>query len=179
VNARVFRNEVRRKLYGLIEGTSGAIITELSREVGLSHSTVSYHLKILEESGAVLAKRDGRVVRYYTASQFQDVNRRLEPLVKRARVVAILKLIDAEPNLVPFNIAKRLEVSVPTIMWHLQKLQAYGAITMEKRNGHYDITLRPEVRASLARQNGHPPEPPAPSAGDHAAEPAEIVAERS
>lgn len=149
MNARVFRNEVRRRLFGIIEVTPGIIITELAEHVGLSHSTVSYHMKILEEQAAVAAKRDGRIVRYYTTDQYKDLGARLEPLVKRERVRQILALIDSEPGLVPFNLAKRLEVSVPTIMWHLSKLKDYGALTMEKRNGHYDIVLSPEVHDML------------------------------
>jgi predicted transcriptional regulator len=146
MDARTQRSEVRQRLVALVTENPGVTITDLSRLVGLSHSTASYHLRILEHAGDIEGKRDGRTVRYYAAGQYDDLRTRLQPLLKRERVVAIIKLIQERPEVVPFNIARELEVSVPTVMWHLGKLRDYGALRMEKRNGHYDIILNPQLK---------------------------------
>ncbi|HEV8361741.1 MAG TPA: winged helix-turn-helix transcriptional regulator [Candidatus Thermoplasmatota archaeon] len=146
MDARVAKSEVRQRLAVLVGERPGITITDLGKLVGLSHSTVSYHLRILEQAGEIQSKRDGRTVRYYTHGQYEDLRVRLAPLLQRKRVVAIIKLIEERPDLRPFNIARELEVSVPTVMWHLAKLRDYGALQMEKRNGQYDIILNPELK---------------------------------
>lgn len=146
MDARIQRSEVRQRLAGLVREQPGVTITELGKLVSLSHSTVSYHLRILEQAGEIQSKRDGRTVRYYAQGQYEDIRTRLAPLLQRQRVVAIIKLVQARPDMRPFNIARELEVSVPTVMWHLGKLRDYGALSMEKRNGQYDIILNPELR---------------------------------
>lgn len=146
MDARVARSEVRQRLRAHVLENPGITITELGRLVGLSHSTSSYHLRILEQAGEVQGKRDGRTMRYYAIGQYEDLATRLRPLLQRERVVAILRLVQRRPDVNPFNIARELDVSVPTVMWHLAKLREYGALQMEKRNGHYDIILNPEVR---------------------------------
>jgi predicted transcriptional regulator len=146
VDARILRSEVRQRLATHVQGNPGITITDLAKHVGLSHSTASYHLRILERAGEVQGKRDGRTVRYYANGQYDDLRTRLQPLLKRERVVAILRLVQERPDMNPFNIARELDVSVPTVMWHLAKLRDYGALHMEKRNGHYDIILNPAVR---------------------------------
>lgn len=145
MDARIARSEVRQRLGGLVRASPGVTITELSKAVGLSHSTCSYHLRILEQAGDVQAKRDGRTVRFYAEGQYDDLATRLRPLLARERVRAIIRLVRAKPDVNPFNIARELDVSVPTVMWHLGKLRDYGALEMEKRNGHYDIILNPDV----------------------------------
>lgn len=146
MDTRILRSEVRQRLAALVREAPGVTITELGKAVGLSHSTASYHLRILEQAGEVQSKRDGRTVRYYAAGQYDDMATRLRPLLERERVRAILRLVVAKPHVNPFNIARELDVSVPTVMWHLAKLRDYGALQMEKRNGHYDIILNPAVR---------------------------------
>ncbi|MCA1814481.1 MAG: winged helix-turn-helix transcriptional regulator [Halobacteriales archaeon] len=146
MDARIVKSEVRQRLAQVVRGEPGLIITELGTRMGLSHSTVSYHLRILENAGEIQSKRDGRIVRYYAQGQYDDMATRLRPLLQRARVVAIIKLIQEKPDVCPFNIAQELNVSVPTVMWHLGKLRDYGAISMEKRNGQYDITLSPSLQ---------------------------------
>lgn len=126
-------------------------MTELSKGSGLSHSTVSYHMKVLQAAGVVTAKKDGRIVRFYKGGDYEDLSKRMIPLVKRIRTREILKLIDAKPTLCPFNIAQELRVSVPTVMWHLHKLEDYGAVTLEKRSGQYDILLNPDMRPILKK----------------------------
>jgi predicted transcriptional regulator len=145
MDARIARSEVRQRLSGLVRDQPGITITDLGKQVGLSHSTVSYHLRILEQAGEVQSRRDGRTVRFYANGQWEDLATRLRPLLARERVRAILKLVHERPTVNPFNIARELEVSVPTVMWHLGKLRDYGALHMEKRNGHYDIILDPQV----------------------------------
>lgn len=146
MDAQTLRSEVRQRLAALVRESPGVTITELSKMVGLSHSTASYHLRILEQAAEVQSKRDGRTVRYYAMGQYDDLATRLRPLLQRERVVAILRLVQEKPHVNPFNIARELDVSVPTVMWHLAKLRDYGAIEMEKRNGHYAITLNPALR---------------------------------
>jgi predicted transcriptional regulator len=146
MDARIVKSEVRQRLAQSVRDEPGLIITQLAARMGLSHSTVSYHLRILEQAGEIQSKRDGRIVRYYAAGQYEDLGTRLKPLLQRERVVAIIRLIQAHPEMCPFNIARELNVSVPTVMWHLGKLRDYGALQMEKRNGQYGITLNPEIR---------------------------------
>lgn len=146
-----FDSPIRRRLLDTVEENPGVIVTELSKVSGLSHSTVSYHMKVLEAAGAVTPKRDGRIVRFYKGGDYDDISKRMLPLVKRARTREILKLIDARPTLCPFNIAQELRVSVPTVMWHLHKLEDYGAVTLEKKSGQYDILLNPEMRPIIKK----------------------------
>lgn len=146
MDARVARSEVRQRLAHLVRQTPGVTITDVARLVGLSHSTVSYHLRILEHAGEIQGKRDGRSMRYYARGQYDDLRTRLRPLLARERVVRIIRLVQEDPDTCPFHIARALQVSVPTVMWHLGKLRDYGALKLEKGNGHYRIILHPGIR---------------------------------
>jgi len=146
---RVRKSEVRQRLAAFVRESPGVTITDLARLVGLSHSTVSYHLRILEQASEVQGRRDGRTVRYYAPGQYEDLRTRLRPLLERKRVRAIIRILEERPDAVPFHIARELEVSVPTVMWHLAKLREFGALELEKRHGQYAITLNPDLRAMV------------------------------
>ena len=54
---RIFRLLVRR-------GPSGVPAGEIAEEVGISPTSMSFHLKELDRAGLIHAERDGRFIRY-------------------------------------------------------------------------------------------------------------------
>ncbi|MGQ0537030.1 MAG: winged helix-turn-helix transcriptional regulator [Methanobacteriota archaeon] len=156
---RALQSAVRQQILVLIEGHPGIIISDLARRLDLSHSTTSYHVVILRDRDLVRVKRDGRIVRCYSHKDYMVLATRLVPLLEKPRVRQILAVIQAEPGVRPFRIAKQLSVSFPTVMWHLRKLQEYGAIRIQKENGHYDVSLSPETREALESPTPGPPLP--------------------
>lgn len=134
------------KILSLLALTPGLSISELERHVGgITHSTISYHVERLMLAGAVSTKRDGRAVRCYPGAAAGNPQIVGNVMFRTARTLAIARIVRDRPNMVPFRIAHELGVSVPTVMWHLERLRDAGVISMQRDGRQWNLAVVPGV----------------------------------
>ena len=68
---KAIADESRLRILGMLKGKS-LCVCEIAEVLGLAQSTVSRHLKILEESGLVHREKDGLWVAYSLPSTLSD-----------------------------------------------------------------------------------------------------------
>lgn len=69
----LLRNASSRRLADAVRQTPGVIQKDLSHRLGLSPSTIAWHIDRLERAGLVLKEADGRQVRYYPSGRLDDL----------------------------------------------------------------------------------------------------------
>jgi len=73
------RNETRKKILALLLKTPAAGRNEIARMLGMTGSTITWHMKILEEDGVISPWRDGKNIVYAIPDEMQICLRDLLP----------------------------------------------------------------------------------------------------
>jgi len=65
------RNETRKKILALLLKTPAAGRNEIARMLGMTGSTITWHMKILEEDGVISPRREGKNIVYAIPDEMQ------------------------------------------------------------------------------------------------------------
>jgi ArsR family transcriptional regulator len=68
----------RLRIIKMLEHKSGSCVCEICEVLGVSQSTTSSHLKILEDADIIYSSKDGKWVNYYLNRQFE--NKKIEEI---------------------------------------------------------------------------------------------------
>ena len=129
-----FENETRRRIFDLVRQRPGQSIAEIASVVGVSHSTASYHLERLLEFNLLAATQDGNKMRFFVnGGLFTEEDRRVLAALSNAETRRVLAVILANPGSYRAELTALLQVSSPTVNWHLSRLLAAGLVVEEPR----------------------------------------------
>lgn len=131
--AKVLDHATRERIHAAIQGSPGVNYATLKRDLGLNAGALVHHLRMLEQHGLVISRREGHRRRFY------PVDVRLPPVEEdpltptQARIVAML---DAD-GLTRRVIADRLGTTQQGANWHLKTLERRGAIEVRYVDGEW------------------------------------------
>lgn len=129
-----FENETRRRIFDYVRSRPGQSIAEIATTVGVSHSTASYHLERLTEFNLLASTQDGNKMRFFVnGGLFTEDERRILAALSNAETRRVLATILANPGSYRAELTSLLQVSSPTVNWHLQRLLAAGLVAEEPR----------------------------------------------
>jgi predicted transcriptional regulator len=129
-----FENETRRRIFDQVRQRPGQSIAEIAAVVGVSHSTASYHLERLTEFNLLAATQDGNKMRFFVnGGLFTEEERRVLAALSNAETRKVLAVILANPGSYRAELTALLQVSSPTVNWHLSRLLAAGLVAEEPR----------------------------------------------
>lgn len=129
-----FENETRRRIFDQVRQRPGQSIAEIAAVVGVSHSTASYHLERLAEFNLLAATQDGNKMRFFVnGGLFTEEDRRVLAALTNAETRRVLAVILANPGSYRAELTTLLQVSSPTVNWHLSRLLAAGLVVEEPR----------------------------------------------
>lgn len=129
-----FENDTRRRIFDHVRARPGQSIAEIAGRVGVSHSTASYHLERLTAFNLLAATQDGNKMRYFVnGGAFTEEERRALSALSNAETRRALATIMAHPGCYRAQLTILLDVSSPTVNWHLQRLLAAGLVREEQR----------------------------------------------
>lgn len=77
---RHLHNETRKKILALLLVTPSAGRNEIARVLGMTGSTITWHMKILEEDGLLCPQREGKTIVYAIPDEMQNCLRGLLPV---------------------------------------------------------------------------------------------------
>lgn len=129
-----FDNDTRRRIFDQVRARPGQSIAEISLAVGVSHSTASYHLDRLTEFNLLASTQDGNKMRFFVnGGTFTEEERRILAALSNGETRRALATIIANPGSYRAELTAILDVSSPTVNWHLARLLASGLVTEEHR----------------------------------------------
>lgn len=143
-------NETRCAIYEHVRDHPGTPIAGVAATVGVSHSTATYHLDTLAEAGLVVSMEDGNKRRFFpNADAYSEAERRcLAVLENEGTRRALTRLAEAEPTS-RSRMAAELDVSIPTVNWHLERLDVCGFLDEEDRGGEIVLKLRTDAASEV------------------------------
>lgn len=140
--------ETRGKIIGYIKAKPGTHYNEIKRELELNNGTLAYHLWVLLREELIKTRREGMYKRFYPYSMIvrQEEEDILSPTQKN--IVAILK---SKRNAFQTQkeIGEKTGLSQQTISYNLKKLNEYGYLEVDARNGIIYYRLSSEFRGEL------------------------------
>ncbi|MBN2065526.1 MAG: winged helix-turn-helix transcriptional regulator [Candidatus Thermoplasmatota archaeon] len=147
VKKEVLDLETRRKVYNFISCHPGLHLSELSRKLDIPVSTINYHLGYLKKLGTLVAKHEGRYVRYYIPQKIGVSDKKIINLLRHDTPFRIVMYLMQNPNSSQICISKYLKRHPTTISFHLDKLLEADIIeyTPNGTELQYKIKNEPEL----------------------------------
>lgn len=134
------QHETRKAVLQELEETPGLHLRALARAIDTPLSTVTYHIRRLEEGGLVRSQRDGFKRRLYRTGTPDEAG----PEDLRS---SLLHIIRSNPGLSQAEAARRLGTSRQLVHYHLQRLIEEGEVQQDEEAGN-KTRLYPEVLPS-------------------------------
>lgn len=144
-------NDTRRRIFDQVKALPGQSIAEIAGTVGVSHSTASYHLDRLLEFSLLASTQDGNKTRFFAnGGAFTEEERRVLAALSNAQTRRALVAILASPGSYRAELTTTLQVSSPTINWHLRRLLGAGLVAEERRGrSRHLLADRERLRAAF------------------------------
>lgn len=131
------RRNPRAAVLRALHAEPGVSVSYLSRILGIPRNTVSYHVRRLERLGEVTdidaGERDRFLVPNTDEAMFRAV---VNILLNRPNGARVLDYVAEAGGTVDTysEIARELNLSLPTIVWHSSRLQGMGLLELRKRD---------------------------------------------
>ena len=117
-------------------------MTEAAAALGFSHSNTEYHTRFLVRHHILVSKRVARFQRYWLNGAHNDPKAVAAPMLRHPTGQGIIRLLqDPTQKHQVMELSRRLQVSPPTVTWHLRSLMECGVV--ERVGREYNI--RPGV----------------------------------
>ncbi len=151
-----FENDTRRRIFDRVRTSPGESISQIATTIGVSHSTASYHLDRLVDFKLLTATPDGNKVRFFiNGGIFTEEDRRVLSALTNQETRRVLATILANPGSYRAELTTILNVSSPTVNWHLSRLLAANLVREESRGRNRYLFADPvEVGTLLRELNG-------------------------
>jgi predicted transcriptional regulator len=132
--SRALHHPVREDILRRVREKPGIHESLLARDMGLRHTHVQYHLRVLEESGVIETRRFGGLKCIFEMGRHSAAEKALA-MSERGRSQDVLLAVSAEPGIAQRALARRLGMSESSIKWHLDRLAGSGMVTTERARG--------------------------------------------
>jgi predicted transcriptional regulator len=136
-------NTIQEKIIQFVNETPGIRYRELVRVTGVSHGVLSYHLKILGNSGKVqVHKVNNRTTRYFSHDVSTVESNSVGLLRQNTTRKIIIYILESGPC--RFNdIMIHAKKNPSTVSWHLSRLKDANIIKVHRQNelNYYEIKI--------------------------------------
>lgn len=145
-------HDLRQRIYDAIVEDPGTYPLALAETVGVSRSTVRYHVRILEREGLARTEKERGKRRVFSARSDECDT---EPLVDDPAPRAVLSAIATHEPVSVSRLAETVDRSASTVSYHLGQLEDGGLIERE-RNGNTVLNMLSEdARVHLQSREGN------------------------
>ena len=121
-------NETREAIRGYVPTTPGAHFSKLRDDLRLGTGEAQYHLRKLEESGAIESVKDADYRRFFAAGRFDETDRRALGYLRRGTPRGMILALLRDPDATGADLADALDVSRPTISAAAADLERAGLL---------------------------------------------------
>jgi predicted transcriptional regulator len=131
--------ETRRTIYQFILKFPGVHLREISRKLNIPLSSINYHIHCLKKQDVLIAKPNGRYVRYYIAKKISESDKKFINILRQEVPFKIVIFLLTHPNSSQTEISKHLGRHSSTISFHLNKLIDIVEITPNGKEVRYRV----------------------------------------
>ena len=142
------------KILQFIEQNPGCHLRQIKRTLNLSMGTLQYHLNLLEKDGKIISDKHSLHRNYFRVGMFAQTEKNLLKILNKETEREILMYIIEHKNPTQMDIVKSIQISAPSINWHINNMVKLGLIT-EERDGkfkRYSFSGNPDHVVSLMKQ---------------------------
>lgn len=129
---RFLNLEIRRIIYNYILKNPGLHLRELSRELQIPKSTLTYHLNFLKKRDMIIEKNEKKFKRYYITQKVGNLDKDTLSLIRKNTPRKIILFLFLYPGNSRIEISNDLGKSPTTISYHLGKLIEKEVIMFHK-----------------------------------------------
>jgi DNA-binding transcriptional ArsR family regulator len=158
----VLANETRARMHALITGEPGIHGHAIADHLQLGWSTTVYHLRVLERSGLLRSRQEGRYKCYFVTGDERLHHTAAVVLLRQPTSRAIMDTVAARPGLIQKEVCGVLGVSSALASWHLQRLERAGLVRSERQGRSVAYTPGPAWDAVQGLRQPAPTRRPAP-----------------
>lgn len=124
------------RILQFIQQNPGLHLRQIKRELNLSMGTIQYHLNLLEKNGKIFSDKHTLQRHYFPVGTFGIIERNLLKVLNQETTRDILMFIVEQKNPTQTNIVDYINISAPSVNWHLNNLLNLGIIK-ESRDGKF------------------------------------------
>lgn len=119
-----------------IQNSPGCHLRQIKRELDLAMGTLQYHLNLLEKQGKITSERQNLHKYYFPVGMFGQNERDILKILNQETAREILLAILERKNPSQTDIASFLQISSPSVNWHIKRLEELNLIK-EIRDGKF------------------------------------------
>ena len=117
-----YSSENKLYIYKYIVNYPGVHLRKICRELRLAMGDTQYHLSILENEGRIKSRRVGNHRHYYPVTIPNEQNELILAFLRQETIRDILIYLMENPGSSQKALANFVNVSAPTIKWHMSRL---------------------------------------------------------
>jgi predicted transcriptional regulator len=119
----VLMHGAREQIYRLIKDEPGIHAHEVATRLDLGWGTAVYHLKLLERSGLLISKHEGRYKRFFLTGDPRILRKDAVALLRNGTSRSIASAVAQKPGMIQKQVCQTLGLSPSLASWHLQRLE--------------------------------------------------------
>jgi predicted transcriptional regulator len=132
---KILELETRKQIYNHILKYPGLHIRDLSRQLDLPKSTLTYHLKYLKKHGFIEENLYENYVRYYALKQVDRSHKKILNLFREEASRRVILYLAQNQFSTIDEISRNIHKHRSTVSHHLKKLRNAGILKSYKING--------------------------------------------
>ncbi|MCA1813640.1 MAG: winged helix-turn-helix transcriptional regulator [Halobacteriales archaeon] len=140
---------LREDMLSRIRAHPGIHESQLAREMGLRHTHVQYHLRVLRQSRIVEERRFGGLKCLFEVGKLSEAEKG-HAMNLRGRGPEVLQGIVVEPGITQRDLARKLGMSESSVKWHLDRLTQAGMVRTDRARGSKRAWPEPMAAAKPA-----------------------------
>lgn len=150
----VLANSIRNTIYGCIRERPGISPGELAGVTGVSRGALAYHITLLRALGKiVIVKNHGAVSCFENTGTYNCGEQKMLNCLRTDTGQKILRALTGIPGLSRAELGQILDVSGPTVTWHMKRLAADGIVSVS-RDGKYSRYFISEEMTAFIKRTG-------------------------
>ena len=138
---RLLENKTRNQIQEHIQSHPGVHFNAIKHTLCLSNGSLTYHLKTLEREGYITSKRNGMYKKFFPVSEeISD-----KSLLKNKSQKKIYNIILTTPGLSQKEIAKKIDLTLSTVNFHIKNMVKTGVVRLERTGNRTSCYLNKEI----------------------------------
>ncbi len=124
----VFDNDVRERIFNIVNADPGVSATDLASRAAVSWGTTMYHLDVLEQNRVVTSMKDGRYRRYFVNGADLASTKAEVAVLKNDRTAAVARIVAETPGSTQKEISRATGMTPQALHWHMARLSEAGLV---------------------------------------------------
>ena len=138
-------NENTFRIINHIKENPGCYLRQIKKNLRLSMGSIQYHLTKLEYDGIIISQMSGIHKHYFPIDVFKEHEKTIMTFLTQENTREIMMFIAEKRNPTQKDIANKLEISPPSVYWHLKRLLNANIIKEIKDGKYKRYILTPET----------------------------------